>query len=179
MFHDFKLNLLDKDNKLQAVTVLAGINGSGKTTLLEYMDSFETSPKFDGEEYIEIYLNGEPLTIYKDSKKKQTNGIREYKSGVIYCPVYFGNIVDLETKIRSYIDELMFERDLKASEAYRELRNNISEIFAELNLEIRFSGLDRNKNIYFENQNGERFGLDALSTGGKDSVDESAISVSS
>ena len=167
MFHDCKLNLLDKDNKLPAVTVIAGVNGSGKTTLLEYIGDFDTSPKFNGEEYIEIYLNGELLTIYKDSKKKQTNGIREYKSGVIYCPVDFGNIVDLEKKIKSYIDELMFERDFKASEAYRELCDNISEIFAELNLKIRFSGLDRNKDIYFENQNGERFGIDALSTGEK------------
>ncbi|MEN8220601.1 MAG: AAA family ATPase [Pseudomonadota bacterium] len=167
MFHNFKLNLLDKDNKLQPVTVLAGINGSGKTTLLEYIGGFDTSPKFDGEEYIEIYLNGEPLTIYKDSKKKQTNGIREYKSGVIYCPVDFGNLVDLEKQIKSYIDELMFEQDFKASEAYRELRNNIGEIFAELNLEISFSGLDRNKDIYFETQNSERFGIDALSTGEK------------
>jgi predicted ATP-binding protein involved in virulence len=167
MFHDFKLNFFDKEYKLPAVTILAGINGSGKTTLLEYLSGFDTSPKFDGEEYIEIYLNGEPLTIYKDSKKKQTNGIREYKSGVIYCAVDFGNIIDLETKIKSYIDELMFERDFKASEAYGELRNNINEIFAELNLTISFSGLDRNKAIYFENQKGERFGIDALSTGEK------------
>ncbi|HID98813.1 MAG TPA: hypothetical protein EYP59_00790 [Thiotrichaceae bacterium] len=157
MFYDFKLNLLDKDNKLPSVTVLAGINGSGKTTLLEYIAGFDTSPKFEGEDYIEIYLNGEPLTIYKDSKKKQTNGIREYKSSVIYCPVDFGNIVDLEEKIKSYIDELMFEGDLKASEAYEELRHNISEIFSELGLRNSFSGLDRNKEIYFENQNGERF----------------------
>ena len=123
---------------------------------MEYIAGFE-SPKFEGEEYIEIYLNGEPLTIYKDSKKKQTNGIREYKSSVIYCPVDFGNIVDLEEKIKSYIDELMFEGDLKASEAYEELRHNISEIFSELGLRNSFSGLDRNKEIYFENQNGERF----------------------
>jgi len=167
MFYDFKLNFLDKDNKLPAVTVLAGINGSGKTTLLEHMAGFDTSPKFEGEDYIEIYLNGEPLTIYKDSKKKQTNGIREYKSSVIYCPVDFGNLVDLEEKIKGYIDELMFERDLKASEAYGELRHNISEIFSELGLGINFSGMDRNKNIYFENEKGERFGIDALSTGEK------------
>ena len=167
MFYDFKLNLLDKDNKLPAVTLLAGINGSGKTTLLEYIGGFDTSPKFDGEDYIEIYLNGEPLSIYKNSKKKQTNGIREYKSSVIYCPVDFGNLVDLEEKIKGYIDELMFERDLKASEAYRELRHNISEIFSELGLGINFSGLDRNKEIYFENENGERFGIDSLSTGEK------------
>lgn len=113
---------------------------------------------------IEIDLNGEALTIYKDSKRKQTKGIREYKSSVIYCPVDFGNLVDLETKIKSYIEELMFERDFKASEAYEELRNNISEIFAQLDLKIHFSGLDRNKNVYFENQHGERFGIDALST---------------
>ncbi|HIE01623.1 MAG TPA: ATP-binding protein, partial [Thiotrichaceae bacterium] len=57
--------------------------------------------------------------------------------------------------------------DLKASEAYGELRHNISEIFSELGLGINFSGLDRKKEIYFENQNGERFGIDSLSTGEK------------
>jgi predicted ATP-binding protein involved in virulence len=167
MFSDFKLNLLDKDNTLPPVTVLAGINGSGKTTLLEYLASFDTSPKFEGEDYIDIYLNGEPLSLYKDSKKKQTNGIREYKNSVIYCPVDFGNLVDLEEKIKGYIDELMFERDLKASEAYRELRHNINEIFSELGLGINFSGLNRHKEIYFENLNGERFDIDSLSTGEK------------
>ncbi|MEK8016623.1 MAG: hypothetical protein VSS75_007115 [Candidatus Parabeggiatoa sp.] len=63
---------------------------------------------------------------------------------MIYCPVDFGNLVDLEEKIKSYIDKLMFKGDLKASEAYEELRHNISEIFSELGLRNSFSGLDRN-----------------------------------
>ncbi|MCK5716871.1 MAG: AAA family ATPase [Thiomargarita sp.] len=168
MFHDFKLTFLDKDHKLPAVTVLSGINGCGKTTLLEYINRFDTSPQFDGEDHIEIFLQGKPFTIYKDSKKKHTQGIREYKSGgVIYYPVDCGNIINLEEKIKSYLDELMFEQDYKASEAYRVLRTHINKIFSTLQLKIYFGGVDKHKNIYFENDNKEHFSINALSTGEK------------
>lgn len=59
----------------------------------------------------------------------------------------------------------MFERDYKASEAYNELQNNINEIFKEINLEIKFSGLNKNKEIFFTNSSGKKFSIAELSTG--------------
>jgi hypothetical protein len=92
IFSDIQINLVDKDGKSQPIIIIAGINGSGKTTLLEYIANFDTTPTFDKKDHVDIDLNGENLTIYKDSKKKQTNGITDFKNGVIYLPIDFGNI---------------------------------------------------------------------------------------
>ena len=149
------------------VIVIAGINSSGKTTLLKYIADFDTTPKFDGKDRMNIYLNGSNLTIYKDSKKKKTSGINDYKNSIIYLPVAFDNMMDLKKRVISYIDELMFEKDYKASEAYKELQENINEIFDGLDLKVSFYGLNKKREIYFTNPSGGNFGIDELSTGEK------------
>ncbi len=78
-----------------SIIVIAGINGSGKTTLLEYLANYDTSPKFKGEDYIDIYLNGENLTIFRDSNKKKTKGIKELKNKIMYLPAKFEGKEDL------------------------------------------------------------------------------------
>ena len=167
MFHKFSINFLDSENHPQPIIVIAGINGSGKTSLLEYIENFDTTPKFDFQDTVDIVFNGKNLKICKDSKKKQTFGIRNFKKNIIYLPIDFGNIESLEKKIKVYIDELMFEKDFKASEAYKELQNNMDEIFIDLDLPISFSGLDKNKNIFFKNAKGNKIGINELSTGEK------------
>lgn len=84
MFNNFHINFLDKNDKITPIIVIAGINGSGKTNLLEYIKNFETSPKFDCEDYIDIYLNGSNTRIKKNSKYKSTTGIKEFKNSRIY-----------------------------------------------------------------------------------------------
>lgn len=165
MFNNFHINFLDKNDKITPIIVIAGINGSGKTSLLEYIKNFETSPKFDCEDYIDIYLNGSNTRIKKNSKYKSTTGIKEFKNSIVYLAVNFNEIDELKEKIQEYINELMFERDYKASEAYNELQDNINEIFKEINLEIKFSGLNKNKQIFFTNSSGKKFSIAELSTG--------------
>jgi predicted ATP-binding protein involved in virulence len=165
MFNDFNINFLDKNDKITPIIVIAGINGSGKTSLLEYIKNFETSPKFDCEDYIDIYLNGSNTRIKKNSKYKSTRGIKEFKKSIVYLAVSFNEIEELKEKIQEYINELMFERDYKASEAYNELQNNINKIFKDIKLEIKFSGLNKNKEIFFTNSSGKKFSITELSTG--------------
>jgi predicted ATP-binding protein involved in virulence len=166
-FKNFTVHFTETDGSPLSIIVLAGINGSGKTTLLEYLAKYDTSPKFKGEDYIDIYLNGKNLSIYRDSNKKKTKGIKELKNKIMYLPATFEGREDLEKKIRRYIDELMFEKDYKASDAYKELQDNINEIFEGLSLNICFHGLNKDKQIFFKNVNEEKFELDQLSTGEK------------
>lgn len=167
MFKDFKIDFTDKNNKICPIIILAGINGSGKTTLLEYIKNYDTSPKYDSTDHINIYINGSNTTIYKNSKKKQTDGINELKKSVVYLPISINKTKGLDEKIKEYINELIFENNYNASTAYKELQDNINEIFGSIKLEIKFSGLNKNKEIFFTNNSGNIFSIDDLSTGEK------------
>lgn len=74
----------------------------------------------------------------------------------------------IKEEILKYIDFLIYDQELSAKDAYEELRNKINKIFSGFNLEVQFSNIDKDKNIFFKNNTGEKISIDDLSTGEKE-----------
>lgn len=159
MFQDFEIDFCDKNNKPSPVIVLAGINGSGKTSLLEYIANFRPQKNATPEDYV--------FFGHKDFSPRSYENKTNAKKNIVYLPVDFGKMQNLKEQILNYIDELILEKDYRASEAYRELGNTINEIFEGMNLKSRFSRINKDKEIIFKNANEKEFNLQDLSTGEK------------
>jgi predicted ATPase len=164
---DFNVSFLDENGNPRQVIVIAGINGSGKTTLFEYLNSFVTVQNFDEDDFVKLNNNDDILEIYKDSSRGKTKGINDLKRNLYYLPVFDGNLDKLSKKIVTHIDKVVFEDGVSSALAYKELQETVNDIFAGFDLQIFFSGLNRDKNILFKNKNGDVFSLKDLSTGEK------------
>ncbi|NQY22234.1 MAG: AAA family ATPase [Campylobacteraceae bacterium] len=150
---NFDISFLDHNNKVLDLIVLAGINGSGKTSLFEYIMEVFQYRLTEIKDKIKINTPDIPLALYfkntyyieaKDSKN------------------------EIEEEIIRYIEEQIFEKELSAKEAYNKVRTILDQIFDGLNIQIKFSKLDRDKNIFFENNEGKKIHISSLSTGEKE-----------
>ncbi len=177
MFQDFKIDFVDSDDKPLDIVVLVGVNGSGKTTLLEYLNSPNSYHHHlsQSKHYIEIRneskniklpnVSFELKTIY--NKLEQDAVEKLIKEKVIYLPIYQNNIIDLKESIRQKYIDRAFEID-KPSKALDELQSFIADIFKGLGLTFNLSSIDYNKNLVrFQDNSGNEFDIDALSTGEK------------
>ncbi len=180
VFKNLKIDFTNKD-KINPITILAGINGSGKTTLLEFI--FETFKKqnitnANKKSYIEIeeakLFNTTPFEPYfhltseflKKNKSKFAFNISEK---LFYYKASEENNLAPQIII-DYIDELIYEKDIKSSQAYDKMRSSINETLSALNLQIEFSKLDKDKEIYFKNQQSDEIKLKNLSNGEKEII---------
>jgi predicted ATP-binding protein involved in virulence len=178
VFKNFKIDFLDSENNPLDLIVLAGINGSGKTTLFEYIiKTFELEPNI---------LTGKITTNKKGLINKNKIVIVNHptqnsdeKYGINAREIFIAefNITYIEAKalnigikeeILKYIDFLIYEQLFSAKEAYSELKKEINNIFDGFNLEVQFSNIDKNKNIFFTNSLNEKISIDDLSTGEKE-----------
>jgi predicted ATPase len=177
---NFKIDFTNKDG-INPITILAGINGSGKTTLLEFI--FETFKKqnianTNKKSYIEIeesnLFDSTPIKPYfhltseflKNEKNKFAFNIFEK---IYYYKASEENI-SAQKIIIDYIDELIYEKDIKSSQAYDKMRQSLNDTLSSINLQVEFSKLDKEKEIYFKNRKSDEIKLMDLSGGEKEMI---------
>lgn len=160
MFQNFSIEFCDANGQPCPLIVLAGINGSGKTSLLEYISQFQMITNAPKKNRI-VTQNGSFSALTNEPNA------RDWQKNVIYLHADSGKLPVLKERILTYIDELILERDYRASEAYAEFGNTINEIFEAMSLKSRFCKINKNKEIIFKNLNEREFGFDELSSGEK------------
>ncbi len=183
VFKNFDIDFLDSDKKPLNLIVLAGINGSGKTSLFEFIvDKFKIAS--DGVlGYLVVNIKGisGDIIIQENLEKKlseNNSGLaelygvmekaKEFEKKVIYLKTQEQKANNIKKEILDYLDSLIFEKEFSAKQAYKIIADEMSSIFEGLNIQIKFSGLDKNKEIFFENNLGEKISIDDLSTGEKE-----------
>ena len=179
VFKNFDISFLDSNNEPLDLIVLAGINGCGKTTLFEFItDKFKyINSKLNGNINVYIEELGGDVNIKEGvyNLLKKTSGLgkvlfdaRAFEEAVIYIKAQEEKTEDIKKEILKYIDALIFEKELSAKEAYKIVAEKIDNIFDGLDMQVKFHGLDRDKNIFFENELNEKISIDELSTGEKE-----------
>lgn len=149
VFKDFDIDFCHNGIP-QKMIIIAGINGSGKTTLLKdvIMDA-EKYSSFCNVEFEREGLSGEDEGI------------------IFYIDSNYGDAEDLKKAIIEYVDKQIYEEGRTATEAYIDIRNKINSIFDGFNLQVRFFGLNRNKELLFTGNQGDVFDMEGLSSGEK------------
>jgi len=172
----FKISFCDKDDKPLPMVILAGINGSGKTAILESIFGIK---KINGlklkvlQNNVEKYFDSDSsgLSIDKEGVKSFWYN-DEIKNHILFFS-YFIDLTNIKNFLPEYIQKLVFEYDVKASEVYQKIKENINQIFQDLNLYIEFDSRDAKGNIYFRNKlSNENFLIDDLSSGEKTLISE-------
>jgi len=179
MFNEFNLNF----NPL--ITVIAGINGSGKTTLLEYIKKFSIyiSDKDDDKSLIEMEMYNERIKEYKKEILNYSNSFEYehlnnqrvknkslqanfFEKNIEYFPTGT-DITDLKVFIANYVKETMYNEDLKPSDVFDRIREDIDKIFQDLEILVKFDKVDADGNVFFKNKKNESFSINDISTGEK------------
>jgi len=151
IFKNFKISFCDKRDNPLPIILLVGENGSGKTTVLECIYN--------------SYNTGTKLKIINENKTIDTN--KKVKSNLIYIS-FNRSLEDIKKLLPKYIEKLIYENDIKASEVYKNIKEDINNIFESLDIKVEFSRRDAEGNIYFKNKiTKEEFIIDHLSTGEK------------
>ena len=177
IFRDFKIDFTYKD-KAQNVVAVAGINGSGKTTLFKDF-IFETFSNYSigKNNYVEIEYQDntkqEKFTIdtnkfnFTDNKNKQFQDdilLNKFKN-IIYLRAGTADKKTAKETIIKFVDNLVFEKDKKSSEAYYIIQQILDKIFHGFDLQIKFKGLDRNREVIFKNDLSDNIKIEELSAG--------------
>ena len=173
---NFKIDFCNKNNELLPIIILAGINGSGKTAIL---DSIAGIKKINGLK-LKVMIDGKEKIFDSNSSGLSIggNGIREfwYNDEIKDKILYFSYNIDLrhiKEFLPEYIQKLVFEYDIKASEVYAKIRENINNIFKDMELNIEFDSRDAKGNIFFRHKNTkEKILIDNLSSGERTLVSE-------
>ncbi|MBC8487677.1 MAG: AAA family ATPase [Bacteroidetes bacterium] len=162
VFRDFDLELTHDGEPLDLV-VIAGINGSGKTTLFEFIYGFIHGNKFPGckvdllynkEKNIRGFFGGIPLVFSSD-----------LRNNLYYLETSTYNKNEAKKQIAEYIDKLIYEGDIKSSQAYQKVQKILNSFFDGFDLQIEFNGLDKKREVYFKNEYSEKISISELSTG--------------
>ena len=166
LFRDFDIDFC-VDSRPLSIVVLAGINGNGKSTLLKYLLPKNFSTEHTG-----------TVSVLTDSGDEMyhippTMGeYKPYKQAFDYIS-YFGTedisraSGQLQREVLRYVDRFVYVEGKTSFEAYREIQKLIDDVFADFHLQVRFKGIDENKQLVFVNGNGETFSVDGLSDGEK------------
>ncbi|MCK5519631.1 MAG: AAA family ATPase [Candidatus Marinimicrobia bacterium] len=165
-----KVNIsFSKDNKALPLIVIAGINGSGKTTLFEYIFNFTKSIKEGDESYIKFDdVKAESIERVPDINDKlgKTPLSNLFNKSLIYLPST-NNISEIKKDLGAYWLNLMKREDLRPSETTQRIIDKINSFLGDLDLHVVFDGMDEYDEIYFKNDAGIVFPIDALSSGEK------------
>ena len=166
MFKNFDISFVDENDEALPIVVLAGVNGSGKTTLLEVLFLKNISNRF-----IELEDVNDKCNFILKANKRPADLNREYKSAYRDEKVYFLSGIDKISKVaKEFVKSFYFflkEKDYRPSEVKNHFDEYMKEIFDDLDLTFQYSHLDRDDNVWFTNNNGEKFEIDELSTGEK------------
>lgn len=168
------------DGKVNPITLLVGTNGSGKTTLLDFIANAlykNTMGEANNSSIIEIDTSFEqPSALFQPSyyredslKDKRKSKDTSLANKLIYYRAGKENPKAKESIIK-YIDKLIYERDVRGSEAYSQLKDKVSSLFNRLSLQINFDRLDKDKELYFSNGQTDLIKLNDLSGGEKEII---------
>jgi predicted ATP-binding protein involved in virulence len=189
LLNDFRIDFKN-GNLYNPITVITGINGSGKTTLLRFIHEALTSDIFRGalmgESEIKIYDASDTLndlyikmsgsSLQSVRKASENNSLNENSKffrlqnrfkkewNVLFYESCQENTL-AELFIKNYIDKLIYEEDIVSSEAYSKMREVINKMFEDLNMQIEFDRMDKDKNVYFRNSQYNNITLKDLSGG--------------
>ncbi len=181
VLNNFNIDFSNNDI-INPITVICGINGSGKTTLLEFINEVFKKQNItlaNKESYINIEQEQySKNSLFNENKYKLTSGFLKknntdfkinFSDKLIYYKASKEN-TSAQKLITNYIDELIYEKDIKSSDAYEELRGFLNKTLKAFNLEVEFGSLDKNKEIYFKNNQSDRIKLKDLSGGEKEII---------
>ncbi len=181
LFKNFEIRFIDKDNKPLPLVVIVGINGSGKTTILDalgkYSKSKTKSKNVNEKTTIELYCNSEDLSnslfededqpLFRDINLGQDISDQKISRYVTYFNIENVFFSKLKDEIPKYIKKFIYEKNMLANDVYETLSKHIVDIFKGMDLNITFSRMDGEKNLYFKNKVGKEFSIDEISTGEK------------
>ena len=185
MFKDFDISFVDENDEPLPIVVLAGVNGSGKTTLLEFLYSnFDILHRGDKDyiEYIEFdfrqnkYIlkiignkpsNTRGMTFAGISELEKAQKIENAKKNktLIYFLVEVNDSRKLEKEFVKYWYNQVKFYNKRNDEITESLQKFIKESFEGLDLHFTYSHIDEDDNIFFQNDNNEKFKISELSTG--------------
>ena len=168
IFKNFKISFCGKRDNPLPVILLVGVNGSGKTTILESIqNSYNTGTK------LKIFYENKTIDadsfggINADKIVPKGHNINDVKNNLIYIS-FNRSLEDIKELLPKHIKKLIYENDIKASEVYKNIKDEINNIFESLDIKVEFSRRDAEGNIYFKNKiSKEEFTIDHLSTGEK------------
>jgi len=179
IFKDFKIDFTDKNDKPLPIVVVAGINGSGKTTLLEYIKYFRDIVGNEDRSFLKLErydkklqdIRIEELRFYslwniKKESKEESFLSKLFKEKTIYFPTGT-DITDLKVFIAEYVKETMHKENLRPSDVFDRIREDIDKIFQDLEILVKFDKVDADGNVFFRNKKEEIFSIDEISTGEK------------
>jgi len=174
---NFEIKFCDKNQHPLDIIVLAGVNGSGKTSVLEAIFGIK---KINGLK-LEAILDNKSQIYESDSSSLVvgSSGVKEFyyndeiKDKILYFPYDNRDLNNIKNFLPDYIQTLLFEYDIKASEIYTKIKDNINNIFKDLNLNIEFDSRDGKGNLFFRHKiTKEKFLIDELSSGEKTLISE-------
>lgn len=165
VFKDFDIDFCLK-GKPQSLIVISGDNGSGKTTLFRDIISGivitnKSKSIITAQEDNNIYT----FTLPAQSETEEEKYIKNFSKVRFYPTDTNISATQLQDKILSYVDKLVYEDSKTNFEAYAEIQSLIDNIFKGFDLQISFKGISQNKQFVFVNPAKEEFGIEGLSNG--------------
>lgn len=163
IFQDFDIDFCYAD-EIQNLTVITGVNGNGKTTLLRdviFGDDSAVKPKgcmvIENEGKLETFM----LPADTDSESYH----KAFSKVIFYKAEDKSSVVQLQKEILKFVDKFVYVDGKTSFEAYRIIQSLIEDVFSGFDLQVRFKGINEDKQLVFTNLTGEEFGIDGLSSG--------------
>ncbi len=156
------------DFKSSSIIVIAGVNGSGKTTLMNFLMEFIKDEVNDSKSFVEFTRYDEEKKVSVVDKldfdsflevkmesgkqyKKKSQIAEYYKNHIRYFPSST-DLKDIKFLLPNYIQKLIYNDNLKATEVYKIIREKSTKIFSDLKLFIEFSRRDEDGNLFLKTQ---------------------------
>ena len=163
VFRDFDIDFCHS-GEIQNLIIITGINGNGKTTLLrDVIAGNDSAGKPKG--CVTIEGEGETKTFTLPISPSDESYKRFFSDVIFYSANNKTAVGDLQKEVIRYVDKFVYVQGKTSFDAYREIQALIEDIFSDFNLQIRFKGINEDKQLIFINQNNEEFGIEGLSSG--------------
>lgn len=173
VFQDFDIDFCVNDQPADII-VIAGVNGTGKTTLLKEMLSpgRETIPPISKYSDGSVsYVGEDGFVTYVDlensDEKKISTPFFAYKKQdrIGFYPASVTDTTKLQTIITKQVDKVIYEDKRSSADGYNEVQKMIDLIFQDFDLHTHFYGMNRERQLLFTNDLGDKFGIEGLSAG--------------
>jgi len=174
MFKDFDISFVDEHDKALPIVVLAGVNGSGKTTLLDAIIDRDTI-RVNKNEKINLYKINEGFGKYKEIPNRdiirvakeavEKMGIEYEEKEIFYFQAGINDTKKVEKEFVQYWYNQVKFHNKRNDEITESLQKFITDSFEGLDLFFTYSHIDEDDNIFFQNDNSEKFKINELSTG--------------
>lgn len=145
VFKNFEIDFTS-DGKVLNLVVIAGANGSGKTTLFSS-------------------IIGETIEKHKSNPQIYIEWEEKDKGQFIYYPISDLPLSETKQVLIEYIDKLIYEKDMKSSEAMEQAQQLLETIFDGFQINVRLGGVASTREVFFLNSRGEPISIEDLSRG--------------